>query len=156
MPQFTDSKGNGWSLAINIGTAKRVKELLRADLLQPLEGNPPLLTRLSTDLIFLCDLLYAVCKPDADERQISDTQFAECLAGEALHAAHGALLEGLDAFFLQLQRTDVVAAIGKQQEVIRRAIDLAEQTLKSEEFDAMIDRELQKIPGSLSGDSPDS
>ena len=156
MPQFTDSHGNGWSLPITIGTAKRVKERLGVDLVQPLDGDPPLLTRLSTDLIFLCDLLYVCCLPQAEERNISDEAFAECLAGDTLHAAHGALMEGLVDFFHQLHRPEVVAAIERQREVVRRAVELAEATLRSDEFDARIERELQKIPGSLSGDSPDS
>jgi len=156
MPQFTDSQGDGWSLAITIGTAKRAKEHLAVDLLQPLEGSPPLLTRLSTDLIFLCDLLFAICQPQAEQRQLTDVQFAERLAGEALQGAHEALMEGLVDFFRQLRRPDVVAAIDKQREVIRRAVELAEQTVQSNEFDRLIDRELQKIPGSLSGDSPAS
>jgi hypothetical protein len=155
MPGFTDSQGKVWQVPITIGTAKRVKELLKVDLLQPLEGDPPLLTRIGTDLIFLCDLLFVVCKPQADQRGVTDAQFAECLAGEALQAASEALAEGLADFFRQFGRSDVTAAIQKQREVIRRAVDLAGRTIASEAFAAQIDRELARIPGSLSGDLPD-
>jgi hypothetical protein len=39
---------------------------------------------------------------------------------------------------------------------LTRAVELAERTVQSEEFARRIEHELQKIPGSLSGDSPDS
>jgi len=156
MMNFTDATGDGWTLTITVGAAKRVRDLLKVDLLQPLAGEPPLLTRLSTDLILLCDVLYVICQPQADERSLTDVQFAERLGGEALEQAHEAFLGGLVDFFRQLRRTDLVAAIERQREVVRRAVGLTEQTVAGAEFSAIIERELQKIPGSLSGDSPDS
>jgi len=38
-------------------------------------GDPPLLTRLGTDVILLCDVIFASVKPQADQHGVSDEQF---------------------------------------------------------------------------------
>jgi len=173
MSQFQDSHGEQWPIRITIGTAIRVKNLLGIDLLQPLEAPPkkgeelaegasaladdeqlPLLTRIHLDPILLCNLLYVVVKPDAEQRQISDEAFAERLSGEALHAAYEALMESWSDFFQGLNRPEIVRAISKYREVTRRAYELGGQLIDSDEFNEQIEQELQKIPGSLSGSSP--
>ena len=142
MKQFTDSKGDTWTVAVNGGTVKRAMDLLKVDLGDPLAGNPPLLTRFDMDIAFKVDLLYVVCKPEAEKRGVKDVEFAERLEGDVLYAASEAFLEDLADFFQKLRRTHVVRAIGKQREVVTRAVQMAEATLASDEFDAKIDAEL--------------
>jgi hypothetical protein len=54
-----------------------------------------LITRLSTDPLLLGDVLFAICKPQADQQQITDEAFGEGLAGNSIDDATGALLEAL-------------------------------------------------------------
>jgi hypothetical protein len=142
MKQFKDAKGDTWSIAVNGGTIKRAVDLLKVDLGDPLAGDPPLLTRFDTDLVFKVDVIYVACLPEADGRGITDVEFAERLEGDALYAASEAFLEALADFFQKLRRTHVVRAIEKQREVVAKAAQMAEQTIGSDQFDERIDAEL--------------
>ena len=87
MKTFTDAAGRTWTITLNLGTALAVKDKLGVDLLQPEAGDPPLLTRLGTDELLLCDVIYCLLQPHAGRRGVSDEQFGEALGGEAILAA---------------------------------------------------------------------
>jgi len=145
MPQFKDAKGDVWNIVVNGGTIKRALDLLKVDVGDPLAGDPPLLMRFDTDIAFKVDLLFVACLPEADKRGIEDAEFAERLEGDALYCASEAFLEALSGFFQCLRRTHVVRAIEKQREVVARAIEMADQTLASDQFDKRIDTELAEL-----------
>jgi hypothetical protein len=63
MSSFRDSTGRLWEVDITIAAVKRVRSLVSIDLLALAEGDPPLITRLGTDIALVCDALYAVVKP---------------------------------------------------------------------------------------------
>ncbi len=78
-------------------TLRRVKTLTGVHLLEAIDGD--LITRLSTDPLLLGDVLFAICKPQADQQQITDEAFGEGLAGNSIDDATGALLEALINYF---------------------------------------------------------
>ena len=53
------------------------------------------LERLMIDPILLCDVIYCVCKPQADAEKISDVDFAQAMAGDSIAHAKTALVEEL-------------------------------------------------------------
>jgi len=77
MKTFTDNGGHTWTVAINVDAIKRVRSLLKNDLLEAVEGK--LIERLRDDPILLCDVIYVLCKPEADAANISDEQFGQLL-----------------------------------------------------------------------------
>ena len=97
MHTFTDAIGRTWSVAINVDTVRRVKALASVNLMDVVEGQ--LVARLQTDPVLLCDVLYAVCKPQADAQNVTDEDFGRSMAGDAIEAATEALLEDLTDFF---------------------------------------------------------
>lgn len=139
MKTFTDNAGRQWQLDVTVETIKRVKSLLGVDLLEVIGGD--LAERLSTDPILLCDVLFAVCKPEADQRSVSDEEFGRGLAGDAIDAATGALLEALVDFFPKLRRGLLKTALGRLTELQTRAVELAEKRLK----DPALERRLEAI-----------
>lgn len=149
MKQFKDAKGETWSVTVNGGTIKRALDVLKVDLGDPLAGKPPLLTRFDTDIAFKVDLIYVACLPEAEKRGVKDVEFAERLEGDALYAASEAFLEALADFFQCLRRTHVVRAIGKQREVVERAVEMADQAIGGEEFNAKVDAELKELGDSF-------
>lgn len=156
MHEFKDKTGRAWPVAVNGYTIKRVLDLLKVDLGDLSAGDPPLLTRIDTDIAFLVDLIYVVCKPEADDREVSDVAFAAVLEGDVLYDAHEALMEELALFFRSLRRPHVVRLIEKQREIVGCAVKLAEETVTSNEFNAAIDRRMEalgksfaSLPGSL-------
>src|SRR5512137_1077238 len=94
---WKDPHGRHWFTPITVGAIKRAKELAGVNLLDVFDGT--LLFRLADDPVLLVNTLYAVCKPQADERGVTDEQFGELLAGDTFEQAVQALVEGLASFF---------------------------------------------------------
>ena len=99
MQSFTDTTGRAWCVSVTVATVRRVKQLLNIDLLQVALDEGKLLTRLADDPVFLVDVLYAVCKDQADAAAITDEDFGRAMAGDVIGAATQALLESLADFF---------------------------------------------------------
>ncbi|HET6497946.1 MAG TPA: hypothetical protein VFH17_02695, partial [Coriobacteriia bacterium] len=93
---FADNAGRTWAVAINVDAIKRVRDLLSMDLLEILDGK--LIEKLYRDPVLLCDVVYAVCKPEADARNVTDEDFGRAMAGDAIEHATKALLEDLVGF----------------------------------------------------------
>jgi len=96
MKTFTDNASRVWTVAINVNAIKRVRALANVNLLEVIEGT--LLERLIRDPILLCDVVYAVCKPEADKLDVSDEEFGQAMAGDAIDHATKVLLEELVGF----------------------------------------------------------
>jgi hypothetical protein len=129
MTSFRDSAGRTWQISLTIDALKRVKSLLHVDLTEPLQGEPPLMTRLATDVMLLCDVLYAVIQPQAQQAGITDEMFGANLGGEAILAAQEALTQEWLNFFQNLRRTHLVKAIEKQRELVNAIVAAGEQRL---------------------------
>ena len=134
MKTFTDNAGRTWTVTVNVDGIKRVRSLLNINLLDVLDNGCKLLADLHDDPVLLVDVLYCLCKPEADAQQISDELFGKSMSGDALLQAAGALLESLSDFFPQArQRAAMKELVTKTSQVVDRLLDHAETTLR--EFD---------------------
>jgi hypothetical protein len=115
MAIFKTSDDRVWPVEITVGTIKRVKTLLSIDLANPEDGEPPLIGRLSTDVLLLCDTLYAILKPQLDLAGVDDETFGGLLGGESLADGQAALFEALADFFQRLGRTEKAAMVRAQE-----------------------------------------
>ena len=138
MRSFKDINGKDWEIAHTVTSAKRVRDLLGLDLLQPEAGEPPNITRLGTDEILLCDVIYVLCKNQADERGISDEDFGKGLGGAAILAAQTALYEELIDFFRLRGRQDRAAAVQKQQAFLSSLIETATRQVEALDLDTAL------------------
>jgi hypothetical protein len=157
MHRFTDNDSRTWVISVTVDAIKRVRALCDVDLLEAIDGK--LLERLVSDPITLCDCIYALCKPQADEQGISDEAFGRAMAGDCLEQATESLLEDLVDFFPQRRRELLRGALTKLKEVEARAMDLAEQRLLGPELDDQVDALLAQLapaPGPSSGTAPAS
>ncbi|GAB6184608.1 hypothetical protein [Thermopirellula anaerolimosa] len=128
MRTFEDSAGRTWTVAVNVDAVKRVRDLLKEDLLD-IEQTLP---RLLVDPILLCDVVYCVCKPQADAEKISDVDFARAMAGGTIAQAKAALLEELVDFFPEpSQRETLRLAIGKYNQLSQRVKELVTARMNS-------------------------
>jgi len=153
MKTFNDNAGRTWTLAINVDAIKRVRDLVKVNLLEIADGK--LVDRLVSDPILLCDVIYALCKPEADQRTISDSQFGAAMAGDAIDQATTALLEEVVGFFPQARRKVLAKAMAKLKTLQQTVLDRAEAKIDSPE----LERELQKLLNGSSGsalESPES
>lgn len=159
MKSFQDIHKRAWNVEVTVSTIKRVRGLVGVDLLDVLGGK--LIDRLSIDPILLADVLYAVCKPQADELKITDEQFGHALAGDAIEHATVALLDELVSFCPSPRdRANLGRVLAKTREAMDKARDVLDARIESGELDREIDKALQPIlrptPGPSSGGSPAS
>ncbi len=99
MHTFADNLGRTWYVAINVATIRRVRAALDVDLYQLVDDGMQELGKLVSDPVRLADVLYVLCKEDADGKNITDEDFGRALGGDAITAAAEALVEELVDFF---------------------------------------------------------
>ena len=156
MKVFKDAVGREWTVEVNVQSIKRVRGLLDVDLMDAVGGD--LIERLLGDPVLLCDVVYCLCKPEADERGISDEEFGRAMAGDAIESATGALLEELVDFFPPKKRALLRKAMDKLERFQDAAIELAHKKLDDPELEARLETELDRLAvhGSSCGDLPES
>ena len=148
MKTFNDNAGRTWTVTVNVDAIKRVKSLLSVNLMEAVEGK--LLERLVSDPVLLCDVIYAVCKPEADAKAVSDEDFGRSMAGDAIELATTALLEELCDFFPQQRRKLLHKALEKLRKLESMALTAAADRLDSPELQAKFDEALKGITASSS------
>ncbi len=136
MKTFRDNAGNEWSVEINVSALKRIRSLTGTDLLEVISGGD-LLERLMRDPVLLCDTIYALVKPQADEKRISDEAFGTAMAGDAIDAATAALLDELVAFCPSPRDR---ANLGRVLLVVRQAMDKARDVVEAKISGGEIER----------------
>jgi hypothetical protein len=160
MHTFTDTQGRVWTIAITVDAVKRVRALTGTDLLAVAGGD--LLERLSTDPVLLADVLYAVVRPEADARQVSDADFGRALAGDVIGAATTALLEDIVDFFPGQKRRLLATALQKLHAVQDAAMAVAQERVEALDATALVSAATAEPPnlpgphGPSSGASPAS
>jgi hypothetical protein len=94
------------------------------------------------DLVRFIDVLYCLCREEAEARNVSDEDFGRAMFGDALHQAMDAFVEELIDFFPDPKvRQNLRTIITEARKVRKRMLDRAEQVLAS--FDA--DREANRL-----------
>lgn len=145
MRTFDDATGQRWTIDITVGAIKRVKGHLGVNLSDLHEGDPPLFTRLQTDLILAVDVLYAICLPQATERAVRDEDFAELLVGASIKQSLEAFWDALRDFFQGLGRTDIVEALDRRKEGYQKIVDASTSRIKSMDVAAMVTKAIQPM-----------
>lgn len=99
MRLFRTVDGFEWPVEINFSTLKRVRSLTGHDFFNPLSPPAPLIHRARVDASIVVDALFALVKPLADERKITDERFGAILGGECGAHAIAAFWDELSDFF---------------------------------------------------------
>jgi hypothetical protein len=113
MKLFKDKEGMEWTIDVSVDALMRVRELAKVDLLD-LENSCYLMAE---DKILQAEVLWAICKPQADQRNLSSTDFYRRLNAEALEAAAAAVPEEVLSFFPKPRREAVRRAMVKKTEL---------------------------------------
>jgi hypothetical protein len=127
MKTFQDTAGRTWTLAINVDAIKRVRDLLGIALNKIGENNFKPLDDILSDPVTLVDVVFCLCKPDADAKGVSDSDFGKAMSGDAIFAAADAFVEELADFFPSARaRRALKALIAKGRDIRDRMLDEAE------------------------------
>ncbi len=152
MKTFIDNAGRTWTVAVNVDAIKRVRTLCGVNLLEIFEGD--LLGRLANDPILLCDVLYAVCKPELDAKGISDEDFGRAMGGDVIEAATAAFLEEMVGFFPSPKRAVLTKALGKLRVLEERALRAVESRLDDPRLMAEVEKQLAEIETASGAKTP--
>ncbi|MGE4340608.1 MAG: hypothetical protein AB7E55_32360 [Pigmentiphaga sp.] len=152
MRTFQDNAGRTWTVAVSVDAVKRVRDLLKEDLLDIERVFP----RLLIDPILLCDVVYCVCKPQADAEKVSDVDFARAMAGDTIARAKAALIEELVDFFPEPSQQEMLRlAIAKYGELTERVKELIKARLSQQTLPKEIEAALTNVGDSFTN-SPES
>ena len=162
MKTFNDNAGRTWNVEVNVVTIKRVRGLVQVNLYEVIEGR--LIERFIRDPVLLCDCLYAVCKPQADELGVTDEEFGRAMAGDAIEHATVALLDELVSFCPSLRdRKNLRRVLDGTRKMMERGRDVIEAKLDRGELEkaaeqalAALDEQTQEMWNDSSGSAPES
>jgi hypothetical protein len=151
MKTFTDAAGRNWTIHLTLGAAMQVKDALGIDLLQPEQGDPPLLTRLGTDELLLGQVICELLAGQFEAHRVTEDDVRNSFDGASLLAAQTAFYEELVDFFRKRGRTDRAKAVETQATLIAKATAAIEARIDAFDLDQALDA---SIPGAKSGGSP--
>ncbi|MBX3399546.1 MAG: hypothetical protein KF873_12455 [Gemmataceae bacterium] len=127
MQSFRDNAGRAWTVAINVAAVKRVRGLVGVDLYKLIDDGFKPLAALVGDPVQLADVLYCLCKDEADAKSISDEDFGRALAGDAITLAADAFVEELIDFFPDARaRASLTKVLAAGRKVRDKLMDHAE------------------------------
>jgi len=132
MHSFTDNEGREWHLVVTVNDVRRLRKLLGVDLVEVVTGD--LAGQLRSDVVLLCDVIYALCAGQAERAGVTDEEFGRALAGEVIDDATRALLEELADFFPGRRGKALRAMIERIDRLEEMALELTgelEETLEA-------------------------
>lgn len=139
MQTFTDTAGQAWNVDINILTVKNVKKYLGIDLLQP-----KIAMNRIVDPIALCDVLYVICRDQAESLGLSDEDFGRRMGGVALREGRDAFLEAYVNFTPDPKgQTTIRELIEKAKAVSDRMLGVLEKNMGK--FDQAIENAVEEF-----------
>jgi len=151
MHSFVDKNNRAWSVVVNIATVKRVRALCEVNLLELItvdddgKANSSVLDKLSEDSCLLVDVLYAVCKPEADVLGVTDKEFGESFDGDCIEKATDALLDEVIDFFPEAKRKVFRKILDATRKFQREAEQKIKTFVESPAFDQLISSRMKKL-----------
>lgn len=152
MRSFKDSKGRIWELEVNVGAVKRVRAICGINILDLItidekskQPNADLLAKLSSDPVLLVDTLYAVCKPAADSRSISDEDFGASLSGDVIEIATSELLDAIVDFFPAAKRKLFQKVLETSRRFAKEQENIILGTIDKIDLDKEMEKHLQTL-----------
>lgn len=117
MQVFRDRMGREWVLELNVAQVSAVKAIAGVDLWKAFDEQLKPLAELMSDLGKVCEVLFALVRKQAEQRQITAEQFGEGLAGDSLQGAAEALAQELIDFFPdKARRENLRRVVAKQRQ----------------------------------------
>jgi hypothetical protein len=127
MRKFVDNNKDIWTLSIDVGAIKRCVKLMGQNPLDLVkEGKTGFLGLLAKldDIIWCVDVLWCICKPEADTRNLSDEEFAARFDGDILVEARNELAKAFADFFPEgRQREAMLATIAKMSQIQTKLLE---------------------------------
>jgi len=150
---FRDCANREWAVALNVAAVKRVRDLCNVDLMAVVSDEGKTLGALIDDPVLLADVIFAICRPQAQEKNITDEDFGTTLAGDPIDHATQALLEELADFFPGKRRALLRKVVAKINRYMSESARISEERLDDPELDRQL---TELIHGGSSTSAPES
>lgn len=141
---YTDANGKTWTIVVNVGQIKRLRDRLKLDLLASDDGT--VFARLAEDPVLLVDALYVLCETQATAAGVDDEDFGAGLRGNVIDTATQALLEEIVDFFPTRKAAVLKKGTGRFRELQDLRAEMAERFLDDP---ALMDQVKAKIDEAL-------
>lgn len=141
---FTDNKGRKWDIVLNVNQMKRVRAVLGIDLVNVItldakgEVKVDLIDRIANDPCLLVDILCVLTEKQAASLGVSDIQFGESLAGDAIEDATKAFLDELVDFFPGAKRLFLQKAVTLARKYTLEMTSALEKALSDPELEKKV------------------
>jgi hypothetical protein len=143
--EFKDSFGRSWTVALDFAAAKRVRGAVKVADEKGIEVPFDIIDAANIGLTMsvlkskysaVCETLYQICKPQADEKGVTEAQFLSGCYGDSLDEAAKVIEEELILFFPKSLREVLKLMFKKSDEIREKALaeagsNLAEVTLEN-------------------------
>ena len=153
MTTFQDKNKTTWTLELTVGSARRVKADTTVDLVNiiSLEGDGKTsmaaLGKLIEDPFALVDVIFSLCRPQAEKSGITDAAFAELL-----DAAANALVEEIINFTPAAKRKALTKIHQIAQRIAARNEAALDKILENGQLEEQVEKQLNasftNMPGS--------
>ena len=159
MREFRDDQGRPWMVALTVAAADRVRGLVTIDVTDDVEQPDGSVQRQTRSVPFdlidagsitrtlevlrsnygkIGEVLYAICRGQAEEKKLTKEQFLDGLRGDALEAGVKALEAELVDFFPQGLRKMVGLLVAKMDEVSSELMSRAEAGLQAATVESLV------------------
>lgn len=163
MARFLDKDDNPWKIELDAYAIRDVRKECGIDLA---DGDGAGLNKMADDPVLLVDVLWVLCREQAEKQGIKAEQFGKALIGDAIDRAVAAMLESIADFFPR-QKRDLIQTVQAKNAKMRelgmaKALEkINDPALESRvladmeaELDAQIERSLTRLTSAKN--SPDS
>lgn len=151
MRSFKDSAGRSWDVSISVQSVKTVRDLLKIDLYALVEQGAKGLGDLLGNPVAFVDVLYVLCREQAQKQGVSDEDFGRGFAGDVLELAGDCFVEELIDFFPNRPgRASLRKLIAKGKEAgaqLMSRIDSQIEALSPERMAELLDKHLSGSSG---------
>lgn len=159
MREFRDNEGRPWMVAITVASAERVRGLVTVDVTEDVEQPDGTVKRQTRQAPFdlidttniaqtlqvlrsqygkVGEVLYAICRKQADDKKIDRESFLDGLKGDAIEAGVKAIEEELVDFFPPRLRTMVGLLASRMTELADDLAAKAERGLREATVEQML------------------
>ena len=126
MAAFKDQNGKEWTVTLDAPKIRSVRNECKLDL-AAIDDRP--YERMYDDTILLVDVLWVLCREQAQKANITDVQFGEALVGDTIERATEAVLAAILDFFPSRKRTLLQTLASKGQRLREVSIAKAMERL---------------------------
>ena len=122
MPSFLDASGREWNVTITVEELAAVKDSLDVHLTKLVDEDITKLFALVADPIECVNVLWVICKSQAEARGIDQKQFARGFAGESFELAGRCLIRAVFNFFQPSRRDPLIRLVEKTEQAMDQAM----------------------------------